>query len=75
MILPSKHISEEQTLLGVGAVVLRYLERPQTVTSLWDKVRDEKVVGTYERFVLALDFLHITGVVNLSQGLLRREVS
>ena len=74
MILPSKHISENQALLGVGAVVLRYLERPETVTSLWDKVRDEGAVGTFERFVLALNLLHITGVVVLSQGTIRRQV-
>lgn len=73
MILPSKHISEEQALIGVGAVVLRQLARPQTVTSLWDKVRDDRAVGTYERFVLALDLLHITGVISLTQGMIRRE--
>ena len=75
MILPSKHISEDQTLLGVGGVVLRYLVRPQTVTSLWDKVRDEGAVGTFERFVLALNLLHITGVIVFSQGTIRRQVS
>lgn len=75
MILPSKHISEDQALIGVGAVVLRHLERPQTVTSLWDKVRDDQAVGTYERFVLALDMLHITGVINLTQGMIRREAA
>jgi hypothetical protein len=74
MILPSKHISEDQALLGVGAVVLRQLDRPQTVTSLWDMVRDDRLVGTFERFVLALDLLHITGVVNLSHGMIQREV-
>jgi len=73
MILPSKHISEEQALLGVGAVLLRNLEQPQTVTSLWDRVRDDRYVGTYERFVLALDLLHIIGVINFFQGMLRRE--
>ena len=75
MILPSKHISEEQALIGVGAVVLRHLERPQTVTSLWDKVRDDRAVGNFERFVLALDLLHITGVINLTQGMIRRETA
>ena len=75
MILPSKHIPEEQTLLGVGAVVLRYLEHPQSVTGLWNKLRDERTVGTYERFVLALDLLFITGVIILSQGLINRRES
>jgi len=72
MILPTKHISEEQALIGVGAVVLRHLERPQTVTSLWNKVRDHRAVGTYERFVLTLDLLYIIGVVTLTQGMIKR---
>lgn len=70
MILPSKHISEDQALLGVGAVLLRHLESQQTVTSLWDKVRDERSVGTFERFVLALDLLYIAGVIEISQGMI-----
>jgi hypothetical protein len=73
MILPSKHISVEQALLGVGAVVLGHLERPQTVTRLWEKVRSHPVVGNFERFVLALTMLHITGVVSLSEGMIVRE--
>lgn len=73
MILPSKHISEEQTLLGVGAMLLRAVERPQTTTSLWESVRLNQTVGTFERFVLALDFLHIMGAVVLSDGLIERK--
>lgn len=74
MILPSKHISEDQTLLGVGAVVLLRLEQPETVTSLWEKLRNEQVVGTYQRFVLALDLLYIAGVVNLSKGVIQKKI-
>jgi hypothetical protein len=72
MILPSKHISEEQALLGVGAVLLGEIKEPQTVTSLWEKVKSNQAVGTFERFVLALDMLHITGVVKLSSGMIVR---
>lgn len=72
MILPSKHISEQQALLGVGAVLLKELERPQTATSLWEKVRVHRAVGTFERFILALDLLHITGVVAISDGMIGR---
>ena len=73
MILPSKHISEDQALLGVGAVLLGALHKPQTVTSLWENVREHRSIGTYERFVLALDMLHITGVVTLSKGMIVRD--
>lgn len=72
MILPSKHISEDQALLGVGAVLIQELRQPQTVTSLWEKVRSHRAVGTFERFVLALDLLHITGVVVLANGMIER---
>lgn len=72
MILPSKHISEGQALIGVGAAVLRHLERQHTITSLWDKLRDDSSVGTFERFVLALDLLYITGIIDISKGMIRR---
>ena len=73
MILPSKHISEEQALIGVGAILLVELRNPQTVTSLWEKVRANYSVGTFERFVLELDMLYIIGVITLTEGLIKRE--
>ncbi len=72
MILPSKHISQDQSLIGVGAVILKRTGRPQTVTSLWESVREHTPVGTFERFVLALDMLHITGAITLENGLIAR---
>lgn len=72
MILPTKHISTKQSLLGVGAELLVSLIRPRTVSSLWDEVRDRPTVATFERFTLALDLLYACGAVTLSEGLLRR---
>jgi hypothetical protein len=72
MILPSKHISQDQALIGVGAVLLNKMRHPQTVTSLWESVREIPSVGTFERFVLALDMLHITGAIVLDKGLIVR---
>jgi hypothetical protein len=72
MILPSKHISQDQALIGVGAVLLKALGKPQTVTSLWESVCDHTSIGTFERFVLALDMLHITGAITLENGLIAR---
>ncbi len=72
MILPSKHISAEQTLLGVGAILIIELDRPQTVTSLWERTRKAAEVGNFERFVLALDMLYIIGAIELSSGLIVR---
>ena len=72
MILPSKHISQDQALIGVGAILLKEIDQPQTVTSLWETVREEDAIGTFERFVLALDMLHIIGAINLENGLIVR---
>lgn len=72
MILPSKHISQEQSLIGVGAVLLTEIGGPQSVTSLWEAVREHPSIGTFERFVLALDMLHIVGAIALQDGLIAR---
>ena len=72
MILPSKHISQDQALIGVGAVLLKKIGAPQTVTSLWESVCEHESIGTFERFILALDMLHITGAIFLENGLIAR---
>ena len=73
MILPTKHIPAGQTLLGIGAVLLNALSETHTVSSLWERVRTNTTVGTFDRYVLALDLLHLLGVLDLEQdGLLVR---
>lgn len=72
MILPTKHISPERSLLGVGAVILRNMRGEQTATRLWERVRSSPEVGTYERFVLALDLLYAINAVTFEDGLVRR---
>lgn len=72
MILPTKYISEDQALLGVGAIILLEIKRPQTVTSVWEKVRSHPSIGPFERFVLALDMLFITGVIKLTNEMIER---
>ena len=71
MIHPTKHIPVELTLLGVGAVIITELSRPRTVSNLWTAVRDQKTVGTFERFVLALTMLHSLGAVTYEGGLVK----
>lgn len=70
MILPTKHIPAQQSLLGVGAVLLRALRRDLTVSALWDEVRSN--LCTFERFVLGLNLLYTLGLLELKDGLLRR---
>jgi len=58
-------------LLGVAARVLEDLEGPQTVNTLWEGLKNEPVVGTFDRFVLALDVLFLVGAVEWREGLLQ----
>lgn len=39
MILPTKHLREDQALIAVGAELLGLLEEPKTVSRLWDELR------------------------------------
>jgi hypothetical protein len=72
MILPTKHISENEAILGVGATILGHLDSPITVSGLWERTKVESNVGTFERFVLAADLLFIIGAIELRDGLLVR---
>ncbi len=70
MILPTKHISQQQSLLGVGAMLLSLLDQPMTVSNVWDTAKMDPHVGTYSRMVLALDLLFMLELVEFDQGLL-----
>ncbi|MXY51639.1 MAG: hypothetical protein F4Y86_03795 [Gammaproteobacteria bacterium] len=77
MILPTKHIPPDRSLIGVGAEVLTLLTQPMTVSRLWDELRARRVAASqavvdYKWFVLTLDLLFIIGAVRLDQRLLRR---
>lgn len=76
MILPTKHIRPDRSLLGVGAQVLEMLESPMTMSKLWDEFRSRRS-GTgrdapigYRWFVLAVDLLYIIKALELKRGLL-----
>ena len=66
MILPNKHIDVQHSLLGTGAVILRNLDRPQSVTALWGQVRSLPEVGYYGRFILTLSFLYAIGAIGFN---------
>lgn len=68
MILPSKHLAQERSLLTLGAQILRQLDRPRTVSELWNEVKVEwegNVDVPFDWFVLSLDLLAIVQAVYL----------
>lgn len=72
MILPTKHLKLSNTLMGVGATLLKHLDSDKTVTSLWAATHSLPEINSFERFTLALDFLFMIGAVDFKDGLLRR---
>lgn len=77
MLLPTKHLRDDRTLLAVGADVLRLLAEPKTVSRLWDELQKHRTeeslsAVSYDWFVLALDFLFALGLVDFQRGRLFR---
>lgn len=76
MILPTKGLALDRALLSVGAEVLRRLDRPKTVSRLWDQVRNRQSSllesVPYEWFLLSLDLLYLCGAIGFEDGHIRR---
>ena len=77
MILPSKHIPPNRALLTIGAEILRVLERPRSVSAVWDRLRGADSATVHGRigynwFVLALDLLFMIDAVYYKNGTLHR---
>lgn len=72
MILPTKHIKLSNSLLNVGATLLKHINGAQTVTLLWNEARILPEIKTFERFTLGLDLLFMMDLIEFKDGLLRR---
>jgi hypothetical protein len=80
VILPSKHLSLNRSLLSVGGRVLAALSEERTVSGLWNDLKNppsfasngEQVEISFDWFVLALDFLFTAGAIELYAGMIRR---
>jgi len=69
-LLPDKHLSIGTSLLGVGATILRKLDRPSSVTGLWDRCRQSEETANFGRFVQGLDLLFALGAVEIKNDVL-----
>lgn len=73
MILPNKHLKLSNSILNTGAVLLELLNDEQTVTLLWDKVRTNPEIRSFDRFTLGLDLLFTIGLIDFNgEGLVER---
>jgi hypothetical protein len=80
MVLPTKHLAPSRSLIFVGAEILGLLERPRTVSSLWDSLQACRSAAgepdiPFDWYVLALDFLFIIRAVEMTQNRIQRRNS
>ncbi len=68
MIMPSKFLREDEALIGVSALLLPLVEKNGNLTALWESAKRIDAVGSFERFILALDFLYLLGLVDLHEN-------
>jgi hypothetical protein len=70
--LPNKYVPLEHSLIGVSSVLLEELEMSDTVSALWDRVRSNERVRTFDRFADGLTLLYAAKLVSFRDGILRR---
>lgn len=68
MIMPSKYVREEEAIIGVGSILLQHIKNNINISTLWENVKTNHIVVTFDRFVIALDFLYILGIIDVKQN-------
>ena len=72
MLSPNKYIPIEDTLPSLGKILYKKLRFPQPISRLWYQVETNAYIGTYERFIYALDFLFALGLIDIENGSIKR---
>jgi ABC-3C biological conflict system middle component len=65
MILPTKHLPPEASILGIGGRLLAALDHPREISELWENVRHQTGINSFDRFCTALTFLFVLGLIDL----------
>lgn len=71
-LLPEKHVRLNESLLGLGAIVLRVLKQRSTLDEVWEGMRAMKSSNkfipekiTFDDLIVTIDCLFAIGVVDL----------
>lgn len=74
MIFPAKHIRLSESLLGLSAFVLSFLNSPKSVDRLWGEVKQINNSSylpanhSYDNFLLTVDYLYLVGIVDVNKN-------
>jgi hypothetical protein len=73
MIFPSKHVRLAESILGLSAFVLKFLQNPKNIDILWGEVKQIynsssfPANHSYDNFILAIDYLYLVGIINTNE--------
>jgi hypothetical protein len=70
--LPTKYVPIDYSLVGVASLLLEFAMPNDTVSSLWDRLRGNQKIRTFDRFADALTLLFTANVIYLQDGVIRR---
>ena len=65
MIMPTKYLREDQSLIGVSVALLPLVEQTGNLSTLWELAKKNYAIGSFERFILAMDLLYLLDLVDL----------
>jgi len=74
MILPNKHLNFSESLLGLGAYILKNIDSAKSIDTLWDKYKSDFENNLYfakhsfDNLVLAVIFLSLVGAADEKDG-------
>lgn len=78
MILPTKHLSPQRSIISVSSEVFELIGRHSTVSSIWNNLQEKHKVSLrigdvpFDWFILALDFLFILGAIEEKKGVIMK---
>ncbi len=74
MIVPTKHTSFSESLLGFGAILLTIVKEPLTVDEIWYEFSEYNkgnfrfpAYHSFDNLILTINYLFLIGAVNLDE--------
>lgn len=74
MLIPAKHISFSESLLGFGSYILENLDKPKSIDEIWDKYQLDIAAKKYfsnhsfDNLILTIIFLFSVGIIDEKNG-------
>ena len=77
MILPTKRLSPNKSLIIIAGRISNILKYPHTLSSLWEEFKEkysvkEEIYITYDWFILALDLLFMMDIIKFEANFISK---